>query len=38
MLGVLGDLDERHGGVEGYARAIGLGDSQIEALREAVVE
>ena len=38
MLGVLGDLDERHGGVEEYARAIGLGDSQIEALREAVVE
>ena len=38
MLGVLEDLDERHGGVEGYARAIGLGDPQIEALREAVVE
>ncbi len=38
MLGVLQDLDERHGGVEGYARAIGLGDPEIEALREAMVE
>ena len=38
MLGVMDDLDERHGGVEGYARAIGLDDSRIQSLREALVE
>ena len=38
MLGVLRHLDDRYGGVEGYARAIGLTDEQIESLREGLVE
>ena len=39
ILAVLRDLEERHrGGVEGYVRAIGLGEAQIESIREAIVE
>ena len=38
MLGMLRDLDERHGGVEGYARAVGVSDVEIESIREAMVE
>ena len=38
MLAVLRDLDERHCGVEGYARNIGVSQSEIDSLREALVE
>ena len=38
MLGVLRHVDDRYGSVEGYARAIGLIDEQIESLREGLVE
>ena len=37
MLAVLGHLDERYGGVEGYVRAIGLDREQIDTLRNALV-
>ena len=38
MRGVLRHLDDRYGGVEGYARTIGLTPEQIESLREGLVE
>ena len=37
MLKVLGYLERRYGGVEGYVRKIGLGEGEIEALRSAMV-
>ena len=38
MLLTLQHLQERYGGVEGYVRGAGLGDAQIESLRQAIVE
>ena len=38
MLKVLGHLDDHYGGIEGYVRAVGLSDHQIESLRHALVE
>lgn len=38
LAGVLKLLDEQYGGVEGYLRAGGMTDSQINALREQLVE
>ena len=38
MLKVLGFLDARYGGAEGFARSAGLGDRQIDSLRVALVE
>ena len=38
MLNLLQDLQERHSGIEGYVRAIGLNDAEIESIREAMVE
>ncbi len=38
MLGVLQALEERYDGVEGYVRDIGLSESQIESIREAMME
>ena len=38
MLAVLRDLDERHCGVEGYARHVGVSQAEIDALRDAMVE
>ena len=38
MLRVLGHLDERYGGIEEYVRQIGLGQTQIDGLRAALVE
>ena len=38
MVRVLQHLNDRYGGVQGYMRAIGLSDEQIEALRSAAVE
>ena len=37
MLKVLDYLERRYGGVEGYVRAIGLGDAEIEKIRRAIV-
>ncbi len=38
MLKVLDHVDERYGGVEPYARTIGLTDGQIDGIRAALVE
>ena len=38
MLKVLGFLDSRYGGAEGFARSAGLSDLQIASLRESLVE
>ena len=38
MLAVLRDLDERHGGVEGYARHVGVSQAEIDSTRDALVE
>ncbi|HWQ14365.1 MAG TPA: tyrosine-protein phosphatase [Roseiflexaceae bacterium] len=38
MLGVLGYLDERYGGVPGYLEAIGLSAAQVERLRRLLLE
>ena len=38
ILAALQDLEERHGGIVGYAHAIGLSDAEIESIREAMVE
>ena len=38
MLAVLRTLDERHCGVEGYARNIGVSQSEIDSIRDAMVE
>lgn len=38
MVGTLTHLEERYGGIEGYARAAGLTTEQIEMLRHAVIE
>ena len=38
MLALLENLQERHSGIEGYVRAIGLSDAEIEGIREAMVE
>jgi protein-tyrosine phosphatase len=38
MLRTLAYLDERYGGIEPYLRSIGLSDTQIAALRDALVE
>jgi protein-tyrosine phosphatase len=38
MLNLLQDLQERHGGIDGYVRAIGLNDTEIESIRETMVE
>ena len=38
MLETLTHIDDQHGGIEGYVRAIGLGQEQIDALRKAIVE
>lgn len=38
MLAVLTHLRDRYGGVEGYVRAAGLGDLEIDRLRSALVE
>jgi protein-tyrosine phosphatase len=38
MLATLGYLRERYGGVEAYLRTAGLGDAELAALREALVE
>ena len=37
MLAVLRDLDERHGGVEGYAQHCGVSQAEIDSLRDALV-
>ena len=38
MTGMLRDLDERFCGIEGYVRAIGISESEIESIREAMIE
>ena len=38
MIKTLQHLDDRYGGIEGYVRAIGLSDEQVESLRDALVE
>ncbi len=37
MLAVLRDLDERHGGVEGYAQHCGMSQAEIDSLRDVLV-
>ena len=38
MLAVLRTLDERHSGIEGYARNIGVSQHEIDSIRNALVE
>jgi protein-tyrosine phosphatase len=38
ILDALQDLEDRHGGIVGYAHAVGLSDAEIESIREAMVE
>ena len=38
MHALLQNLQERHSGIEGYVRAIGLSEAEIESIREAMVE
>ena len=37
MIAVLRDLDERHCGVEGYARHVGVSQAEIDSIRDAMV-